>query len=133
MGGEKVKLSGTRGAVATIDDGIVVTDMNPTDGIGRRKQDIKELNDGTHVVVSDFALITLINNLDTLKNRASSAEKKIVERMLRTAAAINVATGGRGVYNSRSKAKTPAAKEDAVQYSAKTTPFKPVALQSASE
>lgn len=67
-------------------------------------------------------------HFDILKARSTAAEKRIVERMLRTAAAINVATGGRGVYNSKAKPKAPDVKEDGVQFSAQANPFKPVAL-----
>lgn len=74
------------------------------------------------------ARLTLINSLDNLRAAKTAAEKKIVERMLRTAAAINVATAGRGVYNSKAKPKAPA-KEEGVQYSAKSSPFKPVSLK----
>lgn len=57
--------------------------MTPADGVGRRKADVKELN------------------LDGLRIAKTTAEQRIVERMLRTAAATNVATGGRGVYSSK--------------------------------
>ena len=99
--------------------------MTPADGIGRRKQDVKELSDGTHAVISDFAMITLIGNLTNLRKSTSAVDKKIVDRLLRTAAAVGIATSGRGVYTSKPKPK-PAFKADATE-SAKRTPFKPVA------
>ncbi len=106
------------------------TDMNPADGVGRRKADVKELNDGTHAVVSDFAMITLIKNLDGLRNAKTAVERKIVERMLRTAAAINLATGGRGVYSSKSKPNAPAKPQTQQQYAGPDSVYKPVALKS---
>ncbi|MFN8657734.1 MAG: hypothetical protein U0105_15450 [Candidatus Obscuribacterales bacterium] len=100
-------------------------EMTPADGIGRRKQDVKELSDGTHAVISDFAMITLIGNLTHLRKSTSAADKKIVDRLLRTAAAVGIATSGRGIYTSKPKPK-PAFKADATE-STKRTPFKPVA------
>lgn len=76
-----------------------------------------------------FAMITFIKNCDYLRGAKTVAEKKIVERMLRTAAAINVATGGRGVYSAKAKPKAPVKPETQQQYAAKASVYKPVVLQ----
>jgi hypothetical protein len=83
------------------------SDMHPSDGVGRRKQDVRQLADGTSVVMSDFSMITLIANLPSLRSANNPDGRKIIDRMLKTAAAIDVVTRAHGNYTATPKDMSP--------------------------
>jgi hypothetical protein len=80
-------------------------DLHPSDGIGRRKQDIRALADGTSLVMSDFSMISLIANLPSLR-KDDGGGRKIIEKMLKTAAALDVVTRSHGSYTATPKDPT---------------------------
>jgi hypothetical protein len=51
-----------------------------------------------HVVQSDFSMITVLGNLTTVRSSANLANRRAVERMLKTAAALASVTRRRGGY-----------------------------------
>jgi hypothetical protein len=71
-------------------------DMLPADGVGRRNQETKKLEDGGHVIMSDVSLLTVISSQSALKNKPEN--KRVVERILKTAAALDMITRARGGY-----------------------------------
>jgi hypothetical protein len=73
-------------------------DMRPADGIGRRNQQLKEAGSG-FIVLSDFSLLSMMFNLPVLRDSVQPADRKVVERLLKSAAAIDVSSRHRGPYS----------------------------------
>jgi hypothetical protein len=99
-------------------------DLKPSDGIGRRDMRTEKLHGELHATVCDFSIVTVISNsipLSSLKLSAQSADRKLLERLVRTAAAVDMVTKVRGPYSGRGKevqddhgwSHYPAALEDA--------------------
>lgn len=79
----------------------------PRDGIGRRHVWSHQLSDKTHVTVADFSIISFVQNasyLANVKNSKSADKQKLLNNLLKTAAAIHTVTGGkRGAYTAKPK------------------------------
>lgn len=101
-------------------------DLHPSDGVGRRNQHVEKMADDAYVVASDFSLVTLLNTTTLIKSAGTHQAKlvKLRERMLKTAAALDVVTHARGNYQATAKAKEPArdSSEEAYAAAALVTP-----------
>lgn len=82
------------------------TDLHPSDGVGRRRQNERTLADGMSVVISDFSMISLIANLPNLRFADKIQGRKIIERILKTAAAVETVTRARGAYTATPRSVT---------------------------
>jgi hypothetical protein len=76
------------------------------DGIGRRNFSSQQIAGGMFVSGSEVSVVSLLKGryAHTLAHPATAAEKRIVSRMLKTAAAIQQLTVRRGAYQARQQA-----------------------------
>ncbi len=79
--------------------------ITPADGIGRRQVSSHQLSEKAHITVSDFSIISFVQNtsyLGSIKNSKSAEKQKLINSLLKTAAAIHTVTGGkRGAYTAK--------------------------------
>jgi hypothetical protein len=79
------------------------SEMHPSDGLGRRFSHSMQIGQH-HVTVNDFAIITLLTNSDSLASVAHSndaAARKLMDRMLKTAATVDLVFKYRGAYTAK--------------------------------
>jgi hypothetical protein len=82
------------------------SDLLPQDGIGRRHQQTYPLPGGLHVTVSDFSLVSAIVNtskLTELKHSVVPSDQRLLKRLIRSAAAVDVVMRSKGIYKSTPK------------------------------
>ena len=72
------------------------SELNPEDGVGRRHSRTMTIGN-TYATISDFAIITLISSSAPVSDLRSS-NKQIINRMLKTAATIDMVLKHRGPY-----------------------------------
>lgn len=75
--------------------------IHRSDGVGRRASNTITLGDGLYLTVSEFSIITMMGNLPHLQvlvHPATQIEKRMSERLLKTAAALHHLTQGNGAY-----------------------------------
>lgn len=81
-------------------------ERHPYDGIGRRGTVSYKMGK-THLTISDFSIISLLQNADylsELKASKNNSERRILSKVLKTAAAVQTLTAGkRGAYNAKPK------------------------------
>jgi hypothetical protein len=77
----------------------LVTEIKPGDGVGRRGANTREIGAQKFATVSDFSMITFIANSKSFT--AQAPNRKLVERMLKTAAAVSMVTQRKGAYTSQ--------------------------------
>lgn len=73
----------------------------PEDGIGRRQLLDRQINRDTTAVVGDFSMVSMIHNADymrSIKRQADKTSKHLLDKLEKTAAAINIAQANRGRY-----------------------------------
>jgi hypothetical protein len=80
------------------------SDLNPNDGIGRRRSQRIELGKRLHGVASDFSIMSFLNkagHLAIIKHPHTDADRDLLETYLKTAAAVQSITGHHGPYQSQ--------------------------------
>lgn len=102
-------------------------DMHPADGVGRRHQEIRQLTGGKHVVMSDFSVVTVLGNLNVIRSSNSEADKRVIDRMLKTAAALDVLTRTRGAYQATPR-EMPTKRVEYGESSAQANHIRPVSF-----
>jgi len=79
------------------------TEIHPSDGLGRRLS--HSIAVGPHfITVSEFAIITMLSNSDSLAGGVHSnaaANKRLVDRLLKTAATVDVVLKYKGAYTAK--------------------------------
>jgi hypothetical protein len=78
-------------------------DLSPRDGIARRQVSVY-LAGAKNVVMTDFSIVSMINKVPYLKallHPTASIERNEREKLLKTAAALHIATGARGRFHIR--------------------------------
>lgn len=103
------------------------SDLHQADGIGRRRQEIRQLSGGMHVVMSDFSVITVLGNLNAVRSSGTESNKRVIERMLKTAAALDVLTRSRGAYFAIPR-ETPSRRVEYGESSAQANHIRPVSF-----
>src|SRR5262249_5811512 len=76
-------------------------DTSPRDGVGRRRITTTKVRDDLFVSFADISIVTVIHSADHLRVLSqpnAAAERKILERLIRTAAALDTATRAKGPY-----------------------------------
>jgi hypothetical protein len=89
-------------------------ELNRADGIGRRDSKTSALQGGLNLTMAEFSIVTMLGNvshLQTLVHPVSAVERRISERMLKTAAALQQIKQGRGAYKARPNALTAPGRE----------------------
>ncbi len=89
-------------------------DTRPADGVGRRLVKTHEIEGGTHVAICDFSIVSLMSTADhmrALRQPSNSLERKLAERLVKTAAVLHQVTAGRGAYTGRARERRAAAGE----------------------
>jgi len=79
------------------------SEAHPADGLGRRYSHSMQIGQH-HVTVNDFAIITLLTNSNSLAGVAHSndaAARKLMDRMLKTAATVDLVFKYRGAYSAK--------------------------------
>lgn len=74
------------------------------DGVGRRNAQTVALTKGLHLTTSDFSIVSMMSNvvhMQTLIHPTTSIEKRISDRLLKAAAAVQQLTSRRGAYTAR--------------------------------
>jgi hypothetical protein len=74
------------------------------DGVGRRSSHSLAIDRNLHLTTSEFSIITMLANVEhlkTLSQPTSPVEKRLGDRLLKTAAALQQLTSARGSYTAR--------------------------------
>lgn len=106
-GSRKFDLSPGQEVLIT-DHGPTQEETSPRDGIGRRRLTTTKVREDLFVSCADVSIVTLINSaghLRPLRQPSSSAEKRILERLVRTAAALDTTTRSRGPYRAQPRTR----------------------------
>ena len=76
------------------------SDKTPPDGVGRRKFTDLLLKDGTKAIMSDYSIMSFlaVEHLLALRRSSDPKDRDIVERILKTAAAVQSLTASSGMY-----------------------------------
>jgi len=76
------------------------SDKKPPDGIGRRFIEELKLKDGARAIMSDYSIMSFLaaEHLLQLRRSADPKDQNIINRILKTAAAIQSLTASRGNY-----------------------------------
>jgi hypothetical protein len=82
-------------------------DQIPQDGVSRRKTEkLADLSPGIHGASCDFSITTYLNetpHAQPIRHAAIGEERLILDKMLKSAAAVYTVTQGRGVYSSKKR------------------------------
>lgn len=105
-----VQMAGSKGMPLNSGEELLLTDhepddydIQPVDGLGRRNTR-KFLVGHKHVAISDFSIMSLISNHESLlvlRSSSVSSERRLIDRMLKTAATVDVVLRYRGAYKAR--------------------------------
>jgi hypothetical protein len=79
------------------------SEVRPADGLGRRHCQTTALA-GRYITLSDFSIITLLSNTDSMTDLVHSRDsqsRRLVDRMLKTAAAVDLVMKYKGSYYAR--------------------------------
>ncbi len=79
------------------------SEIRPSDGLGRRNTHTIAYG-SKYVTISDFSIISMVSNHETLfafHNSENSSEKKLLDRLLKTAATVDIVLKHRGAYASK--------------------------------
>lgn len=82
----------------------------PRDGVGRRRMSTTEAGDGLFASFADVSIVSLMHSaghLRPLRRPSTPAEKRVLERLIRTAAALDATTRARGPFKALPKDKAP--------------------------
>ena len=82
----------------------------PRDGVGRRRMSTTEAGDGLFASFADVSIVSLMHSaghLRPLRRPSTAAEKRVLERLIRTAAALDATTRARGPFKAQPKEKAP--------------------------
>ncbi|MBX9725549.1 MAG: hypothetical protein K2X81_29395, partial [Candidatus Obscuribacterales bacterium] len=79
------------------------SEIHPSDGLGRRNSHTTAYG-SKYVTISDFSIISMVSNHETLfafHNSESSSERKLLDRLLKTAATVDLVLKYRGAYTAK--------------------------------
>jgi hypothetical protein len=118
-GGKTIELSLGQELVVS-DRPLDSDDLSKADGVGRRTFRTITLGSGLYASVCEVSLISLISqaeHMEAIRHPHTALEKKIAAELIRSAAALQVVTQGRGGYQARPRER---------KLDEANEPFKPV-------
>jgi hypothetical protein len=81
------------------------SELSPADGVGRRILSTNAVKEGVYVTISDFSIISYVQNagyLQSLRTVSGDNDKRILNSLLKTAAAIQTLSGAKkGAYKAK--------------------------------
>jgi hypothetical protein len=83
--------------------------IKPADGIGRRDHSTRKVYDRLHATVCDFSIVSAMSSAEPLcrmRNTSLAGERRVIERLIKAAAAVEAVTRAKGPYVAKPKPPT---------------------------